>query len=200
GARVYRMLRGPALEFTASGSATSAPVAEASGLKVLGSDINYIKPDAAALAGESMDPPWWPNLLYALSLALVGTAFAYRVHRERLAADRGYARRSRSSSLVRLRLRQAESLLRKHDEKGFHAELSRALLGYLGDRFNIDTHALTRDQLRAELARLEVPPEAVDDVLAIVDRCEVARFAPGAPEGRDPKSLFESARSVMGRI
>jgi hypothetical protein len=49
---------------------------------------------------------------------------------------------------VKRRLKQAEQLLKKHDEKGFHAELSRALLGYLGDRLNLDTHALTREQLR----------------------------------------------------
>src|SRR5206468_2669704 len=68
-AHAYRTLHAGPFEFSASGSATSAPIAEASGLKVLGTDINYIKPDAASLGRVPMDPPWWPNLLYVFSLA-----------------------------------------------------------------------------------------------------------------------------------
>jgi hypothetical protein len=200
-ARSYRTLTSAALEFTASGSATGgAPLAEATGVKVLGTDIDYIKPDAAALALVPMDPPWWPNLLYVLSLALVGAAVAYRAHNERLLSDRAYARKSRSSALVRRRLKQAEQRLRKHDERGFHEELSRALIGYLGDRFDLDTHALTRDQLRAELARHQVAPATVDAVLEIVGQCEIARFSPGISASRGPEALFEAARTVMGQV
>ncbi|HXS83646.1 MAG TPA: hypothetical protein VN896_13095, partial [Methylomirabilota bacterium] len=105
----------------------------------------------------------------------------------------------RSSALVKRRLKQAEQLLKKHDEKGFHAELSRALLGYLGDRLNLDTHALTREQLRAALAERAVAPPTIDALFGIVDRCEVARFSPEAAE-REPQKLFDAARDVMARI
>ena len=44
----YRTLRAGPFEFSASGSATRLPLVEATGLKVLGTDINYIKPDAPA--------------------------------------------------------------------------------------------------------------------------------------------------------
>jgi len=199
-AHAYRTLRAGPLEFSASGSATSAPIAEASGLKVLGTDINYIKPDAASLGRVPMDPPWWPNLLYVFSLALVGSALGIRTHRDRLETDRGYARKARSSGLVRSRLQQAERQLRKGDMREFHAELSRALLGYVGDRFNLDTHALTRDQLRAEMERAGIPTDTVSAALDVLDRCEMARFAPGAGESRDARALFEAARAVMGRL
>ena len=82
----------------------------------------------------------------------------------------------------------------------FHAELSRALLGYVGDRFNLDTHALTRDQLRAEMERAGIPIDTVSAALDVLDRCEMARFAPGAGEARDARALFEAARAVMGRL
>ena len=197
----YRTLTSEAFSFSASGSASSnAPLAEASGLKVLGSDIGYIKPDVASLASLPMDPPWWPNVLMLCSLATIGLAVGYRTHSDRLQTDRGYARMARSSALVKRRLKLAEQLLKKQDSKGFHAELSRALVGYLGDRFNLDTHALTRDQLRAALAERSVAPATIDAVFDIVDRCEFARFSPTDASGRDPRALFDAARDVMAKV
>jgi hypothetical protein len=199
-AKSYKTLRTTPLEFAASGTMTSAPVVEATGLKVLGTDIGYIKPDATTLAVTPMTLPWWPNLLYLLSFGMMGSAVWYRGHSERLLADRGYARKSRSSALVRRRLKDAEALLRKKDEKGFYAELTRAVMGYVGDRFNIDSHAMTREQLRAELDRLAVAPETSGALLAIVDQCEIARFSPGLAGVGDARTLFTKTRDLLGRL
>lgn len=199
-AKSYKTLRSAPLEFAATGTMTSAPVVEATGLKVLGTDIGYIKPDATTLAATPMTLPWWPDLLYLLSFGMVGGAVWYRGHSERLLADRGYARKSRSSALVRRRLKDAETLLRKHDEKGFYTELTRAVMGYVGDRFNIDSHAMTREQLRAELDRLAVAPETSGALLAIVDQCEIARFSPGLAGAGDARTLFTKTRDLLGRI
>lgn len=199
-AKAYRTLRTPPLEFSASGTSTSAPVVEATGLKVLGTDIGYIKPDATRLAVTPMGLPWWPNVMVLLSFGMMGSALWYRGHSERLQADRGYARKTRSSGLVRKRLKDAETLLKKQDEKGFYAELSRAVMGYVGDRFNIDSQALTRDQLRAELDRLRVAPAIATDLIAIVDQCEIARFSPGMAGTGDARALFTKTRDLLGRV
>jgi hypothetical protein len=74
-------------------------------------------------------PPLWPNLLYGLSLAMFAGAFWYRGHSQRLVSDRGYARKSRSATLARQRLRQAERLLRQQDERGLYAALTQAVMG-----------------------------------------------------------------------
>lgn len=200
-AKEYRTLHTAPLDFSATGSAAAAaPAVETSGLKVLGSDIAYIKPDATVLAATPMSAPWWPGLLYVFSLATVGSAFAYRRHSDRLASDRGYARKSRSSQLARQRLKQARKLLGKSDEKGFYAALTQAVMGYIGDRFNIETQAMTRDQLRSEMDRLQISPEAARDVLEIVDQCEIARFSPAMLKDGDPRRLFERTRETLGRI
>ncbi len=199
-AKAYKTLKTDPLEFSASGSASSAPLVEATGLKVLGSDIRYIKPDATTLPITPMDQAWWPNLLYLLSFGMVGSALWYRAHSTRLLSDRGYARKTRSSALVKRRLREAERLLKKNDEKGFHAALTQAVMGYVGDRFNIDSHATTKNQLHDELGRLQVAEETSAALIEIVDQCEVARFSPGMPGSSDPRRLFEKTRNVLGRI
>ena len=199
-ARVYKLLQAGPFEFSASGTAPNAPVAEVSGLKVLGTDINYVKPDAASLPVTPFALPWWPNLLYVLSLGTVAGAFGYRAHSVRLLSDRGYARKTRSSGLAKRRLRQAEGFLRKRDEKAFHSALAQAVVGYVGDRFNIDTHAMTKDQLREELERAQVRPETRAAVMEIMEQCETARFAPSLLADRDPGALFEKARTALGQL
>ena len=199
-AKSYKTLQTGRYEFSASGTAASAPLVEATGLKVLGTDINYIKPDAAALAATPLDPPRWPDLLYLLSLGTVGSAFWYRGHSQRLQSDRGYARKVRSSGLVRRRLKQAERFLSKHDDKSFYAALAQAVVGYIGDRFNIETHAMTKDRLRAELDRIGVSAETSADVIEVVEQCEIGRFSPGMLETRDPQKLFQRARDALGRV
>jgi hypothetical protein len=199
-AKSYRTLQTGPYECSASGSIQSAPVVEATGLKVLGTDIDYIKADATGLAVTSFDPPWWPNLLYAVSLGLIGGALWYRGHSQRLLSDRGYARKARSSRLVRARLRQAETLLKKKDERSFHAALAQAVMGYLGDRFNIEIHAMTKEQLQAELERLQVGPGTVAAVIEIIEQCEIARFSPGVQAMKDPQQLFRKARDVLGQV
>ncbi len=199
-ARAYRTIATAALECSATGSAPSAPLVEATGLKVLGADIAYIKADARALAVTPLDPPWWPNAIYLLSLGLVGGAVWYHAHSQRLSSDRGYARKVRSSRLVRARLRQAEAMLRKKDARGFYAALGQAVMGYIGDRYNLETQAMTKEQLQAELARLAVPAETVAAVTGIVEQCELARFSPGLAEIQDPQQLFRRTRDALAEI
>ena len=199
-ARSYHTLHAGPFEFSASGSATSAPLAEATGLKVLGTDISYIKPDLAALATTPVEPPWWPNLLYILSVGMLAGALGYRGHSERLAADRGYARKSRSSGLVRRRLQLAERFLKRRDGNGMYGALTQAVVGYLGDRFNIETHAMTKEQLRAALEQHQVAPELAATVIGIIEQCELARFSPALLEHRDPRRLFERTRDALRRI
>lgn len=199
-AKAYRTLSAGPFEFSATGSTRNAPLVEATGLKVLGTDIRYIKADAAGLAVTPLSAPWWPNLLYLPALGLLGGAFAYRAHEQRLRSDRGYARKLRSSRLVRARLRQAETLLKRRDEKGFHAALAQAVMGYVGDRHDMDTQAMTKEQLRAELERRQVAPEAVAAVLEVLAQCDYARFSPGLVTVKDPRRLFEQARDALGRV
>ena len=199
-ARAYRTLSAGPFEFSATGSTRSAPLVEATGLKVLGSDIRYIKADAARLAVTPFAVPWWPNLLYVLSLKALAVALWYRGHERRLRSDRGYARRRRSSRLVRSRLRQAETMLKRKDEKGFHAALAQAVMGYVGDRHDLDTQAMTKEQLREGLEARGVAAEAAAALVEVLEQCDYARFSPGLVTVKDPRELFGKARDALGRI
>ena len=101
---------------------------------------------------------------------------------------------------MRARLRQAETLLKRRDEKGFHAALAQAVLGYVGDRHDLDTQAMTKEQLREGLEARGVEAGAVAAVVEVLEQCDYARFSPGLVTVKDPRELFGKARDALGRI
>ncbi|HTY07690.1 MAG TPA: hypothetical protein VMF29_00865, partial [Candidatus Edwardsbacteria bacterium] len=75
-----------------------------------------------------------------------------------------------------------------------------AVLGYAGDRYNIETQAMTKDQLRDELARIGIDGAAAVRVIGIVEQCEIARFSPGLLADQDPRRLFEQAKTILSEL
>jgi hypothetical protein len=194
----YYTLTTQRLEFVATGTAAAAAAAGDGGVRVLGKDILHIKPVlAGALFGWAMS--WWEWLFYpAGALALVAGALAGR-HRRRLERDRGYARRTRSSRLVRQRLKHATQLLGRGRPVEFYAALAQAMTGFVGDRFNIEAGAMTRDQLRAELETRGVQAAGLTRLMALVGQCDIARFSPGMTEC-DPRDLLAQAEELLEKL
>jgi len=193
----------PRLEFVASGAAGRTPLAETeTGVKKLGADIVHIKP---AYGGESpfarshspLALLGW--LFYPAGLVIVGAGLLMGRHRRRLEQDRGYARRTRSSRLVKKGLAEATRLLERGDEREFHAALNRAVVRYVGDRFNLETSGMTGDQIQAELADRKVDEDTISNLLDLIASCDAARFSPGMARCT-PKETLEKARVVLEKL
>jgi hypothetical protein len=200
GDKSYHTIQSQPVECTASGCSQNTPLVEATGLKVLGTDINYIKPDVLALSNASFDIPLWAWLMYLLFPAMILSAFWYRGHQEKLTTDKGYARKHRSDGLVKKRLRQSERHLKANDIKNFYSSLSQAILGFIGDRYNLDTGVLTIDQLKMSLASHNVPENSISDLLALIDSCDLARFSPSAVPESDPVKFMKKTRETLSQL
>lgn len=200
GDKRYHTIQSQPFECTASGCSQNTPLVEATGLKVLGTDINYIKPDVTSFSNASFDIPPWAWFIYLLFPAMILSAFWYRGHQEKLIIDKGYARKHRSDGLVKKRLRQSEKHLKDKAIKSFYSSLSQAVLGFIGDRYNLDTSALTMDQLKMILASRNVPEENISSLLALIDSCDLARFSPSAKSDLDPAVLFKNAKEILNQL
>jgi hypothetical protein len=196
----YHTIQTGQFQCTASGCTQSAPLVEATGLKVLGTDISYIKPEVKELPVQRPAPAWLLATIYLLSLAMIGSSLAYDRHQQRLASDRGYQRKHLSSGLVKKRLKQTQSLLDKKDLKNFYSSLSHAVLGYVGDRYNLDTHALTKEQLQIKLTEKGLAPETINEVVGLLEKCETAVYSPGSATESGAGLLLESAREVLNKL
>jgi hypothetical protein len=188
------------LKFTAIKTSSAAQVSDAGGLKVLGTDINYIKPDAVCLVKQGSGVAPWLVIVYPLSLVLIAGSFFYRKRRERLSTDVSYARLVRSNQLVRKKLKRAEAQLKKNQQHEFYCSLTQAVTGYIGDIFNLEAQTMTRDQIRSELVKRNVAEETADRLIEIIDQCDHARFSPSQKTFKDPAELLKRVKEILSRL
>ncbi len=193
----------PRLEFVASGATGKTTLTEAeSGVRTLGSDILHIKPGldhASPLADRQSPFAFLGWFFYPAGLAVLGIGVVLGRHRRKLEHDRGYARRTRSNRLVKKGLAEATRLLERGDERAFHAALNRAVVRYVGDRFNIESTGMTGEQLQVELAGRDVDAATVADLLGLIASCDAARFSPGMTRCT-PQETLEKARTVLEKL
>ncbi|MDI6738744.1 MAG: hypothetical protein QME74_00060, partial [Candidatus Edwardsbacteria bacterium] len=101
---------------------------------------------------------------------------------------------------VKKRLKTAEALLKKNDLKDFYAALTQAVLGYAGDRYDLEAGAMTKEQLRKRLAAANVGSEILDGLTQILEQCEIARFSPGLLSLKDPGEMYEKTKNLLNRL
>lgn len=196
----YYVKKTPALEFVASDvPAKSGPVETASpGLRVIGSDIRHIRDRLVGSAG-------WERavglefILYPLGLLLLIAGVIFGRHQRRLQLDVGYARKSRAFREARKRLKMAQSVLREGRRDEFYGLVRQAVLGFIGDRFNIEPGALTNAEIGTELNKRGIDSGLITELLDMINRCEVARFSPSVVSC-DPRELLTQAEKLLGKF
>jgi len=198
--KCYHSILTQPFECSASGCTQATPLVEATGMKVLGTDINYIKPDASVLKGTSFGIPKFAWLLYLLFPSMIFLAFWYRSHLDKLSTDRGYARKHRSSGLVKKRLQLSEKYLKANELNNFYASLSQAVVGFIGDRYNMDMGARTKEQIQEELSRQGIHEDILSDIMALMEACDLFRFSPSSAPEMDPPSMLDKAKEVLSRL
>ncbi len=192
----YHLVKTDELKFTATRTAAATEVAQTSGLKVLGTDIHYIKPNTGHLKSQNISTGWWIILLYAGSVFIITVSILYNRHQARLLTDQAYARKLRANRLLRKRLKEAERYLKKNNEKEFHAALSKIILGYVGDQYNLDVGALTKGQLIEELNARKIRKEIISKIMELLNQCDIVRFSPGM-ECKEPRELYKKTKEIL---
>jgi hypothetical protein len=186
------------LRFTATRTAAAVEIAQTGQAKKIGADIAYIKKDAVRLRHQRTSAGVWIVFPYLMSLGLIALSLVYRRHQSRMLSDRAYARKLRSSKRVRQGLREARKYLKSNNEKAFHAALSKVLLGYIGDRYNLDVGSMTNDDIMAELKRRNIDAAAVDNLDELLVQCDM-RFSPGM-KCEAPQMLLKTVEELIRKL
>lgn len=198
--KVYETITTQRLKFVAMGTTTASTTTESGGLKILGTDIQYIKPEARKFRTQSWSVPGWINIFYILSFLMIGLALLYQRYQARLLIDRAYARRIRAGHLFQKRIKQIEKLLKAQDKKNFYTSLGTAMMNYIGDRYNLPVGTLTKEQLKQELINKGLARELLEELLKIVECCENAGYAPVISEIYEPEEILKKAKELIRRL
>jgi hypothetical protein len=105
--------------------------------------------------------------------------------RDRLAEDTGSSRRRRSRQKVRAHFSAADGHRRRGEVAAFFIEMDRVIREVLSHRLGHSVKGLRMDELGAQLGALGLPAADSERVVAALEECDRARFAPGSMAGDD---------------
>ncbi len=141
----------------------------------------------------------WYWCLYALiTIALIAVILVYR-RQLRLNADVRGRQLARALKKAMRRFRTAKAMMSAHNSDKFYTEISKALWGYLSDKLGIPASQLVRENIANQLADYGVDQSGIDNVIVILDECEMARFTPMHSD-TDMSELYDKVVNAVKSI
>lgn len=143
-------------------------------------DIRYIVTDPEMLhpAGDMFFKSFGFYLLTIGPLLFLTGFILFHKKRDAILGDVKTLRRKKAHSVAKKRLAAAEKAMSKGDSTTFYAEIFNAVYGFLSDKLGTEKAALTKPVIREKLAENNVPDHMAQEVIYLIETCEMARFAP----------------------
>lgn len=150
-------------------------------VKVLGTDILFIKTGDTALRqkgnyffGTTAYYMWYiiPFLLFIVFVV---------IYRKQAVENANVAKvkTKKANKVATKRMKLAGKLLSENKVNEFYDEVLKALWGYISDKLNIPVSKLSRDNIEAELSGHGVSEDLIKEFIGALSECEFARYAPG---------------------
>ncbi len=169
-------------------------------IKYIGSDIKYIEnknfavyPKGYFFFGSGL----YITLLF-LPVALF-IAFVILMRRYiKLQSNTSLLKHKRATKVALKRLKQANTFMKANQRESFYQELSRALWGYICDKFSIPMSELSLDTARETLSGKNIDESIRNKFIEILDNCEFARFAPAEITG-SMENVYNEAVEIISK-
>lgn len=198
--RSYKTLRSSdiAIKVEKGNESASAGTGPRSSAELIGQDIRYVATPVLPLSTQNSTFPgvWWFWLLLLIPVALF-TAFLLIWRRQiRINNDVALRRNLRATHMARKRLEVAGKLMNEGKREAFFEETSRAVWGYVGDKFTIPLAELSIANVQEILAEKNLDPTVCERLSVLLNRCEYARFAPPDP-ATEPETVYNEASRII---
>ncbi|MBK7108331.1 MAG: protein BatD [Bacteroidetes bacterium] len=148
-------------------------------VEMLAQDIRYIKTKAPEYVVSK-------NLLQS-PIAYIGLSapillgfflFFFTARRNEIEKDVVGMRNRKATGIATKRLKVAHGFIAEDNRKAFYDETIKAVWGYLSDRFNIPQSNLSKENIADILQQKNISESATQELFALLNRCEIALFAP----------------------
>jgi hypothetical protein len=96
-------------------------------------------------------------------------------------------------------LKTAAVFMKENKESEFYVEISKALWGYISDKFNIPRSELSMDNVEEKLTRKSVDETTIKQFMETLNNTEYARFAPG-DKSQNMESIYKQALEIITKI
>jgi hypothetical protein len=138
--------------------------------------------------------------LTALPLFLLMGVIGYKKLEEKKSKMDVSVLKSRDASKVaQKRLAIAESYLKTNQHRPFYNEVSRAMFGFVSDKFQIPMAEFSKSTVKEKLQSLGVQDAHINDFVGILQNCEMALFA-GKEDVNGMEATYAKALKVITDI
>ena len=166
------------------GDASAVIAGKKNDFRVIGRDIKFIKtatPEFSGSASGLFDTP----LFYFLTILPIAGMFGLILYRNKYlknSSDHLALKSRRATAIAKKRLLIAENYLAKNEINAFYDETGKALWTFLGDKLRIPVSELSSETAKEKMLNSGISQKVADEFLALIARCEYARFAGGSAE------------------
>ncbi|MBO7428077.1 MAG: protein BatD, partial [Paludibacteraceae bacterium] len=168
-------------------------------VKYLGTDLRYINVTNTTVEKSKGNLfgtfGFW--LWYIIPLLLFITLAVLYRKQIKENANIALVKNKRANKQAKKRLKQAETYLKNGESEAFYEEVMKALWGYIGDKLNIPTSQLNKENIEQELENRSVSEETIRSFMDILSTCEFARFAKSDSQ-HSMDELYNQAADVIG--
>ena len=202
-AHAYKTLKTDSFSISVAKSKTtgSSSYHEQEDLKILNNDIRYIK--LGDITDSDSDASFFGSIAYwmfymvsAFIFAMLLLLFNRHIKKSR---DVSGMRIQKAGKAASKRLKTAAKLMKQHRSEDFFDEIMKALIGYAGDKLNIQKSELNKENVSESLQSIGVDSKLVEEYMNIISECEFARYAPGDPDATMEK-IYSSASDVINEL
>jgi hypothetical protein len=165
---------------------------------------DYLHPIKSSARFQKAGSPFWGSdlfwILYILPiLGMLGIAGYRQIRKRRLDVDPVLLRRKQAEKVARKRLETADAFLKENNPRQFYDEISKAMIGYVCNKLNMPLSAISKDNVKSELEKLEIAPDAVERFMKILHNCEMALFA-GKDNAEAMQETYDNTLQVLAGI
>lgn len=151
-------------------------------IKILGKDIRFIKTgnlklDLASSKNFFGSTTYFTLLLLPLLLGII--IIILRRKQIEYYSNVALVKNKRAKKLAQKKLKNAHHLLKLLQVDPFYNEISRALWGYISDKYHIPLAQLSLESVESTLLLKGISSDIIQKFIETLQQCEYARFAPG---------------------
>ncbi|MFN5181918.1 MAG: BatD family protein [Bacteroidota bacterium] len=164
-------------------------------------DIRFIKKGNLEL--KNIDSEFFSSVKHYGILSgiflIFGLALFINRRQIKLNSNEVALKEKKAAKLARKKLMNAEKLLKSNNKNAFYNEISIALNQYISDKLNIPISDLSRDNIRSQMEKRNIPEDTITNFIKTLDECEYVKYAPGAVTDNF-KETYDNTISLITKI
>lgn len=151
-------------------------------IKMLGNDIRFIKTTKNSLKKGSQEPFFGSPLYYSLFIFPLVLFIVFLIIRRKQIeyySNVALIKNKKAKKVAQKNLKNGLKLLKLNQKDPFYIEISRALWGYLSNKYHIPLAQLSMESVENKLKEKGIAEDMIRQFIETLEQCEYARFAPG---------------------